>query len=67
MKTLGLAMLVSHEEEITHKYNRLLNQIGVEGMLMQMERFLDHEGFVDLINQVEGNLLENGIQPVTNG
>jgi hypothetical protein len=63
MKTLGIAGLVSHPKEVTEKYNKLLEQIGTEGMLIQFERFMDTEEFIDLIIQIEDNLLENGINP----
>ena len=62
-ETLGLAMVVHHPNDVTTKYNALLKQIGVEGMLIQFERFLNSQEMADLIVQVEDNLMENGIIP----
>jgi len=63
MESLGIAGLISHPAEVTSKYNRLLEQIGESGMLLQIERYLDTDEFIELISSVEDNLIENGIQP----
>lgn len=59
MNSMGLCGIVSHPQDLTDKYNILLDKIGVEGMLMQFERFINTEELNDLINQTEDNLIEN--------
>jgi len=65
MESLGLAGLVSHPPKITEKYNKLLNQIGTESMLIRFESFLDTDEFVAFIFSVEKHLIENGTIPLT--
>lgn len=62
MNTLGLAGIVSHDKEKTSKYNKLLQYIGSEGMLIQFERFMDDRDLDEIISQTENNLLENNIE-----
>jgi hypothetical protein len=62
MNTLGLAGIVSHDKEKTSKYNKLLQYIGSEGMLIQFERFMDDRDLDEIISQTEDNLLENNIE-----
>jgi len=61
--TLGISGLVNHPSEVADKYNKLLEQIGAEGMLLQAERFLDTQEFIDLVTHIEDNLRENGLTP----
>ena len=58
---LGLAGITSHNPQVVFKYNRLLNELGAEGMLIQIERYFDSEDISDLIQHIEDNLGENGI------
>jgi hypothetical protein len=62
METLGLAGIVSLDQEDTIKYNKLLKYIGTEGMLIQFERFINDQDLMFLISQVEDNLLENNVR-----
>lgn len=62
METLGIAGIVSHDQEKVNKYNKLLQYIGAEGMLIQFERFMDERDLDEIITQTEDNLLENNIQ-----
>jgi hypothetical protein len=58
---LGLAGIVSLDNNDTIKYNKLLKQIGTENMLIQFERFLNDAMLSDLITQIEDNLFENNV------
>jgi hypothetical protein len=62
MESLGLAGIVSHDKAKTSKYNKLLQHIGSEGMLIQFERFMDERDLDEIIRQTEDNLLENNIE-----
>lgn len=62
MQTLGIAGIVSHDQEKVNKYNKLLRYIGTEGMLIQFERFMDERDLDEIISQTEDNLFENNIQ-----
>lgn len=59
MTTLGIAGIISHNEQDTHEYNNLLQTIGVDGMLMQFERWIDAEQLSDIIQFAKDNLKEN--------
>ena len=59
---LGTAGIVSHSEINTNKYNKLLELLGTDGMLIQFERFLNEEMLTDIISQIEDNLYENNIE-----
>lgn len=63
MESLGIAGIVSHPAEVTAKYNKLLNQIGAEGMLIRIESWFDTDELIDLISCIEDHLLENDITP----
>lgn len=65
MNYMGISGIVSHPQYLADKYNILLDQVGIEGMLMQFERFIDTQELLDLIVQTEDNLFENGITPNT--
>lgn len=54
-QSLGVAGIVTHDKKLTEEYNELLNKIGVENMLIEFERYIDHENLVDLINQIKEN------------
>lgn len=59
---LGLGGLSGHSPELVNKYDKLLVLLGVDGMLLQFERFVDDEDLKGLIRSVEDNLFENGIE-----
>lgn len=61
-ESLGLAGIVSHDQEKVVKYNKLLKYIGTENMLIQFERFIDSNDLNGIINQTECNLMENYIK-----
>ena len=61
-KYLGISGVVSHDPQKVDKYNKLLDLIGVEGMLIQFERFIDDGELSILITQIEDNLYECGIK-----
>lgn len=61
-ESLGLAGIVSHDQEKVVNYNKLLKYIGTEGMLIQFERFINDRDLAEIISQTENNLLENNIQ-----
>ncbi len=65
MNSMGISGIVSHPQELADKYNKLLDQIGMEGMLMEFERFIDTQELIDIISQTEDNLIQNGIIPST--
>jgi hypothetical protein len=58
---LGVAGIVSHSPDVTNKYNALLELLKTDGILEQVERWMDDEDFTDLIQHIEDNLKENGI------
>ena len=62
---MGISGIVSHPQELADKYNTLLDQIGMENMLIEFERFIDTQELIDIIRQTEDNLLQNGINPNT--
>jgi hypothetical protein len=61
-KYLGISGVSSHDPQKVEKYNKLLDLIGVEGMLIQFERFIDDGELSDIITQVEDSLYECGIK-----
>ena len=61
-KYLGVAGIVSHSEDNTNKYNKLLTLLGTDGMTMQFERFMDEEMLISFISHIEDNLYENNIK-----
>lgn len=60
-ETLGIAGIVSHDQCDTQEYNRLLKVLGVEGMLMVFERWMDADDLKDVISSAKDTLTENGI------
>ena len=63
--TLGASGLVSHPKQVAENYNKLLEQVGIEEMVMHFERFLDTQEFEDFITHVEDCLIDNDITPAT--
>jgi len=59
---LGISMVVSHNIEDLKKYNALFNTLGAEGMLEQIERYIDAEDLKGIIKHIEDNLHENDIE-----
>lgn len=60
METLGISGIVSHSEQDTTSYNKLLKILGTEGMLMQFERWMDADQLSEIIQFAIDNLNENG-------
>ena len=58
---LGVSGVVTLDPAKAETYNKLLNYLGVEGMLTQFERLIDDGDLADLINQIDDNLYSNGI------
>ena len=58
---LGVSGVVTLDPVKAETYNKLLNYLGVEGMLTQFERLIDDGDLADLINHVDENLYSNGI------
>ncbi len=58
---LGVAGIVSHSTDVTKKYNALLELLNAEGILIQVERWMDDSDFNSLIQHIEENLKENDI------
>lgn len=46
---MGISGKVSHDPELTKKYNALLQQLGTEGMLVLIERWMDDEDLNSII------------------
>jgi hypothetical protein len=59
---LGIAGIVSHDEDTTAEYNKLLKVLGTEGMLMQFERWADTDTIKEVIEFAKDNLFENDIK-----
>lgn len=62
MEYLGISGVVSHDEKDAKEYNKLLNLIGVEGMLLQFERWIDGGDLSEIIKFTKDNLYESGIE-----
>lgn len=60
-ETLGIAGIVSHDQLDTQEYNRLLGVLGMEGMLMVFERWMDAEDLKSVISSAKDTLTDNGI------
>jgi hypothetical protein len=58
---LGLAGITGFEPELVFKYNALLEKLGADGMLMQLERWIDNDDCRWIIDHIEDNLHENRI------
>lgn len=59
---LGIAGIVSHDEDTNVEYNKLLAVLGTEGMLMQFERWSDTDTIRQVIEFAKDNLFENDIK-----
>lgn len=59
---LGIAGIVSHDENTTKNYNELLEKLGTEGMLMQFERWVNAEELEQVIQFTKDNLMHNKIK-----
>jgi len=59
---LGVAGIISHDEDTNAEYNKLLEVLGAEGMLMQFERWADTETIREVIEFAKENLFENDIK-----
>lgn len=58
---LGNAGITTHLKEDTIQYNKLLNQLGTDNMLIQFEGFLNEQMLKDFISHIKDNLTENNI------
>ena len=58
---LGISGVVSHDKKDVEEYNKLLNLMGAEGMLIQFERWVDAEQLSEIIQFTKDNLQECGI------
>lgn len=61
MEYLGLSGIGSFSQKNTEKYNKLLSILGSEGMLIQLERWMDENDLKSIIESIENNLDENDI------
>ena len=61
MEYLGLSGIGSFSQKNTEKYNKLLSILGSEGMLIQLERWMDENDLKSIIESIENNLEENDI------
>lgn len=59
---LGIAGIVSHDPDTNAEYNKLLEAIGPEGMLIQFERWADTDTIKEVIEFAKDNLFENDIK-----
>ncbi len=58
---LGISGVSSHDKKDVEEYNKLLDFLGTEGMLIQFERWIDGEQLSEIIEFVKDNLRECGI------
>ena len=58
---LGLAGITGFESDVVFKWNALLEKLGADGMLIQIERWIDSEQCLCILEHIEDNLLENSI------
>ena len=58
---LGLAGITGYSADMVDKYNALLEMLKPDGILIQVERWLDNDELVSLITHIEDNLRENSI------
>jgi hypothetical protein len=52
---MGISGKVSHSPQLTTAYNNLLEQLGTEGMLILIERWMDDNDIESIIQYNENN------------
>jgi hypothetical protein len=57
---LGLAAVTGHNPDVAFRYNALLEKIGAESMLMEVERWLDEPQSDSLVCFIESGFDEKG-------
>jgi hypothetical protein len=54
---MGISGKVSHDPTLTRKYNALLEMLGVEGMLHQIEQYMDDSDLESIVKYIENETL----------
>jgi dihydroxyacetone kinase DhaKLM complex PTS-EIIA-like component DhaM len=52
---MGISGKVSHSPQLTNAYNNLLEQLGTEGMLILIERWMDDNDIESILQYNENN------------
>jgi ATP sulfurylase len=58
---MGISGKVSHDPTLTRKYNALLEMLGVEGVLHQIEQYMDDSDLESIIKYIENETLPKPI------
>lgn len=58
---MGISGKVSHDPTLTRKYNALLEMLGVEGMLHQIEQYMDDSDLESIVKYIENETLPKPI------
>ena len=53
---MGVSGKVSHDPKLARKYNALLEMLGAEGMLHQIEQWMDDSDLKNIVTDIENNV-----------
>jgi len=53
---MGITGKVSHDPELAKRYNALLQQLGAEGLLHQIEQWMDDTDLKSIVTDIENNI-----------
>jgi hypothetical protein len=54
--SMGISGKVSHDPKLARKYNALLEALGTEGLLHQIEQWMDDSDLKNIITDIENNI-----------
>ena len=55
-ESMGISGKVSHDPRLARKYNALLEMLGTEGLLHQIELWMDDSDLGNIITDIENNI-----------
>jgi hypothetical protein len=55
-ESMGISGKVSHDPRLARKYNALLEMLGTEGLLHQIELWMDDSDLENIITDIENNI-----------
>jgi hypothetical protein len=55
-ESMGVSGKVSHDPKLARKYNALLEMLGTEGLLHQIEQWMDDSDLESIITHIEDNI-----------
>ena len=53
---MGVSGKVSHDPKLARKYNALLEMLGTEGLLHQIEQWMDDSDLKNIVTDIENNI-----------